>query len=230
MRSALIGAYFFDDQDNIERFVAASTRLTHTDPRALTGAMAVARLAAWTVQHDAAEPPIAEFAADLLTKLSPDDREWGELVGKMLAAWTRGDSVVAFADSLGLGRGVTGYVYHTVPVAVCAWLRHYGDFRATLEAALDCGGDTDTVGAIVGALAGGTVGAGGIPADWIAGIIDWPRSIGLLRYVASHLARQKQDGQPLGPVCYFWPAVPPRNLLFLIVVLLHGFRRLAPPY
>jgi len=31
-------------------------------------------------------------------------------------------------------------------------------------------------------------------------------------------------------VRYFWPAVLPRNLLFLIVVLLHGLRRLAPPY
>ena len=95
---------------------------------------------------------------------------------------------------------------------------------------MDCGGDTDTVGAIVGALAGGTVGAGCIPEDWIAGIIDWPRSIGLLRKVASRLVQQKRDGQPLGPVRYFWPAVLPRNLLFLIVVLLHGFRRLAPPY
>jgi hypothetical protein len=86
------------------------------------------------------------------------------------------------------------------------------------------------VGAIVGALAGGTVGAGGIPVDWMDGIIDWPRSIGLLRKVASRIAQQKRDGQSLGPVPYFWPAVPPRNLLFLVVVLLHGFRRLAPPY
>ena len=230
MRSALLGAYFCEDQDMIERFVTASTKLTHTDPRALTGALAVARLAAWAVQHDPAEPPSAEFVADLLAKLAPADREWGELVDKMLAAWARKDSVAAFASSLGLGGGVTGYVYHTVPVAVYAWLRHYGDFRAAVEAALDCGGDTDTVGAIVGALAGGTVGAGGIPADWIAGIIDWPRSVGLLRKVASRLAQQKRDGQPLGPVRYFWPAVLPRNLLFLIVVLLHGFRRLAPPY
>ena len=229
MRSALLGAYFREDQDMTERFVTASTRLTHTDPRALTGALAVAKLAAWAVQHAPAEPPSAEFVGDLLAKLAPDDREWGELVGKMLAAWARGDSVAAFASSLGLSGGVTGYVYHTVPVAVYAWLRHYGDFRASLEAALDCGGDTDTVGAIVGALAGGTAGAGGIPEDWIAGIIDLPRSVGLLRNVAFRLGQQKREGQPLGQVRYFWPAVLPRNLLFLIVVLLHGFRRLAPP-
>jgi ADP-ribosyl-[dinitrogen reductase] hydrolase len=166
MRCALLGAYFCEDQDALERFVMASTKLTHTDPRALIGALAVARLAAWAVQHGPAEPPSAEFVGDMLAKLAPADREWGDLVDRMLAAWGRWDSVTAFASSLGLGGGMTGYVYHTVPVAVYAWLRHYGDFRAAVEAALDCGGDTDTAGAIVGALAGGTVGANGIPNDW----------------------------------------------------------------
>jgi ADP-ribosylglycohydrolase len=28
----------------------------------------------------------------------------------------------------------------------------------------------------------------------------------------------------------FWPGVLPRNLLFLTIVLGHGFRRLLPPY
>jgi ADP-ribosylglycohydrolase len=230
MRSALLGGYFCEDQDVIERFVTASTKLTHTDPRALTGALAVARLAAWAVQHGPAEPPSIESVGDLLAKLAPTDREWSELVEKMRTAWTHEDSVAEFASSLGLDHGVTGYVYHTVPVAAYAWLRHYGDFHTTVEAAWDCGGDTDTVGAIVGALAGGTIGAGGISTVWLAGILDWPRSVGLLRSIASRLDRQKRDGRRRGAVNYFWPAVLPRNLLFLIVVLLHGFRRLAPPY
>jgi ADP-ribosylglycohydrolase len=121
-------------------------------------------------------------------------------------------------------------ITHTVPVVTYAWWRHYGDFRSTLEAVLDCGGDTDTTGAIAGALAGATVGENGIPNSWLTGIVDWPRSVGLLHRVAERLAQQRQTGQPLEPVSYFWPAVLPRNLLFLAVVLAHGFRRLAPPY
>lgn len=96
---------------------------------------------------------------------------------------------------------MTGYVYRTVPVY--AWLRHYGDFLAAVEAALDCGGDTGTMGAIVGALAGGTVGAGGIPPNWIAEIIDCPRPVGMLQKVASRLGLQKRDGQAMSPVRYF---------------------------
>ena len=63
-------------------------------------------------------------------------------------------TVSQFAAKLGLENGVSGYVYHTVPVVTYASWRHYGDFRSTLEAVLDCGGDTDTTGAIAGALTG----------------------------------------------------------------------------
>jgi len=58
-------------------------------------------------------------------------------------------SVAEFADELGLRRGVTGYAYHSVPVALHAWLRHAGDYRSALTTALDCGGDADTVGRLL---------------------------------------------------------------------------------
>jgi ADP-ribosylglycohydrolase len=230
MRSALIGGYLHDKPELVQRFILASTQLTHTDPKAAVGAEAVARLAAWAVEHDPAVQPDAGPIAALLAGLAAQDREWQQWIEQMDNALAAGTSVPNFAISLGLARGVTGYIYHTVPVAVYAWLRHYGDFRATVEAALDCGGDTDTVGAIAGALAGATVGEAGIPEAWLHGILDWPRSLRLLRTVADRLGNQLCTGSPLGEVSYFWPAVLPRNVLFLMVVLLHGFRRLAPPY
>src|SRR5215471_9427316 len=36
MRSAIIGAYFYNDQDKRCAFVSAATHLTHTDPKAKT--------------------------------------------------------------------------------------------------------------------------------------------------------------------------------------------------
>jgi ADP-ribosyl-[dinitrogen reductase] hydrolase len=230
MRCALIGGYFHNQLEMQHRFVVASTQLTHTDPKAAVGAEAVARVAAWAVEHDPVELPNTGEITARLVELAPDDRQWCGWIPQMTAALAAGTSVPDFAISLGLERGVTGYIYHTVPVAVYAWLRHYGDFRATLEGALDCGGDTDTVGAIVGALAGATVGAAGIPEPWLRGIIDWPRSVRLLRKVADRLENQLHTASPSGEVSYFWPAVLPRNVFFLLVVLVHGFRRLAPPY
>jgi hypothetical protein len=38
-----------------------------------------------------------------------------------------------------------------------------------------------------------------------------------------------EEGRP-GPLPLFWPGILPRNALFTAVVLLHGLRRLLPPY
>jgi len=230
MRSAILGGYFHDDPQAVEAFVRASTQITHTDPKALIGALAIARLAAWAVEHQANQRPSIGDLGGMLIQSANDEPQWSYLVGVVQEACSAELTVSQFAAKLGLENGVGGYVYHTVPVVTYAWWRHYGDFRSTLEAVLECGGDTDTTGAIAGALAGATVGEHGIPESWLKGIVDWPRSMGLLRLVAERLAQQLQTGQPLEPVSYCWPAVVPRNLLFLAVVLAHGFRRLAPPY
>lgn len=220
MRSAIIGAYFYDEPDRLREFVSASTRLTHTDPRAETAAMAVAEAAAWAMSR---EQPTTE----LLSKFAElgKDGEWETIFAKMRQSLGRGDSVSNFADSLGLAKGVSGYSYHSVPVALYAWLRSPDNYREALISALDCGGDTDTVGAIVGALAGASGAAENIPAELRAGVVEWPRSMRTLTEIASRLADQKAGRHMTGPVSYFWPALVLRNLVFLVTVLAHGLRR-----
>jgi ADP-ribosylglycohydrolase len=223
MRSAVLGAYFADQPAKRREFVSAATQITHTDPKAETAALAVAEAAAWAVSQ-------RESIEDFVRRLPSlgQDNEWQSLCQKLSDALSRGATVSSFAKELGLGNGVSGYSYHSVPVALYAWLRHLGDFQAALKAALDCGGDTDTVGAIVGALAGATSGEQGIPTEWVEGIWEWPRSCTFIRQLAARMAQQKAERRPLGPVCYFWPGLIPRNLLFLLIVLAHGFMRLVP--
>ena len=230
MRIAPVGAFFSASPEHLAAFTQACTMVTHTDPKALTGATAVALTAAWIVRDDLSERPPADAFCRQLRNIAPDDGDWGGIVARMNDCLTRGASVDDFAKSLGLGEGVTGYIYHTVPVVLFAWHRHFGDYRATLAAVLDCGGDTDTTGAIVGALGGLTVGESGIPSDWVDGVTDWPRTKSTLRRVADRLLELKETGVSPGPARYFWPGQPLRNAFFLSVVLFHGFRRLLPPY
>jgi ADP-ribosylglycohydrolase len=220
MRSAVIGAYFSGDPEKRREFVSASTRMTHIDPRAEVGALAVAESAAWEV-NDGTDPN------DLLIHLASlsAEAEWRRILALFGGALEKGESVEAFADSLGLAHGVSGYAYHTVPVALYAWLRHRGDFRGGLEAALNCGGDTDTVGAIVGALAGVTVGLAGIPREWIDTLCDWPNSRGRNERIAAVLAENKAGRHESVPR-FFWPGQLVRNVVFLVIVLVHGLRRL----
>lgn len=230
MRVAPVGAMFRDNPEKLSAYVRASTCVTHSDPRALTGAMAVARICAWCFRTEATERPPADEFLQLLQACAPEDPEWQGILDVMSQAITNSRSVHEYADSLGFTNGVSGYAYSTVPVAAYAWYRHFGDFESALTAVLDCGGDTDTAGAITGALAGAVAGNEGIPQGWIDGIVDWPRGTGLLYQLSDRLYRASRAQQPTLALPCIWPATVVRNLLFLVVILAHGFRRLLPPY
>ncbi len=224
MRVAPIGAFFAEDEHKLSEYVHASTIITHCDPRAEVGALAVAGVVAWCFQTGANERIDREKLLELL-RTCGSSLEWSDLLYSMRVAIAEDKTVAEYADALGQQKGVSGYVYRSVPVALYAWYRHFGDYEATLSAIYSLGGDTDTVGAIAGAMTGAVVGEQGIPEDWVVGLSDWPRNVPLLCDVADRLAVGET-----GPVRYFWPATLPRNLIFLAIVLLHGFRRLLPPY
>lgn len=227
MRSSIIGAYFADDREKRRAFVLASSRLTHRGWQAETAALAVAECVALaTREQNGVE------AGDVLNRLRPlsTEAEWQAVLSRMESSLGAGLSVPDFIQGLGLSRGITGYSLHVVPAAIYSWLRHPNDFRAAMGAVLDCGGDTDTVGAILGAMMGASVCTSRIPAEWLAGILEWPHCISFMKGLATRLADQKMTRCSQGPVRIFWPAFLVRNLIFLAIILVHGFRRLAPPY
>ena len=226
MRSAIIGAYFARDFERRRSFVLASSRLTHCSWQAEAAALAVAECAAYAATQF--ERPNSTFI-DRVRNLS-SQAEWQNGIDQVERALNERLPVRELAIRLGLENGVTGYSIHVVLVAMYSWLFHWRDFRTALISVLDCGGDTDTAGAIAGAIAGAAVTRSGIPNEWTSQLIEWPRSVAFMTAVAERLGQQEQSGSPAGPIHYFWPAVPLRNLFFLMIVLVHGFRRALPPY
>ncbi len=227
MRSAILGACFADDPETRREFVLASSRLTHRGWQAETAALAVAESVALAVRSHG--QPDSASVLEELRGLSIEP-EWVGLMTAIQTALASGRSVAEFVQGLGLERGVTGYALHVVPLAIYGWLRHPGDFRAAMTSVLDAGGDTDTVGAILGALAGASGGVEAIPAEWRDAIWEWPRSVSFMERVGKRLAEQSVCPEPLGSVRMFWPGQLVRNMLFLGIILAHGFRRAAPPY
>jgi ADP-ribosyl-[dinitrogen reductase] hydrolase len=244
MRAPILGACLGADWDRLYQFVSASTWITHSDPRALWGALAVAVAAHRSAETRTFAPPeAAAFVADFTDATSrtpPYSNPGIKLVTKrsdviaplesMLPHLQAGHTTEEFAVSLGLKRGVSGYICHTVPVAIYAFFRHADDFRAAVLSAIRCGGDTDTVAAITGALVGTRVGKAGIPPEWLAGVIDWPRSMRWVEALAERVAEGKwhSEPQPALPLAVW--ALPLRNAAFLAWVLAHAARRLLPPY
>lgn len=219
------------DLTKLRQLVRATTRITHTDPKADWGASAVALAARRSSQAGENEVVPDEYYEELKRTLEGEGaEEFLNLIRGAAESVARQETTEVFASKLGLGRGVTGYTFHTVPVALHACMSYPKDFRSGVARVVSCGGDTDTVAAIVGGIIGAGVGKDGIPADWLEGLWEWPRTVKWMEELGERLAEAsggtaKQKPLPL-QVWGLWP----RNLFFLVIVLAHGARRLFPPY
>ena len=227
MRAAILGASV-EDPTRLQQLVLASSRLTHQDSRACDGSLLVARAA----RLAAGQGPLttAGLRAAFETSSVPTDPQFRDLVSKAFQSVDAGEATELFAARHGMERGVSGFIVHTVPVALHASLSFPRDLRGAVQACIRCGGDTDTTAAIAGGIVGAGVGPAGVPSDWLANLWAWPRPVAWMQELAAAAAIAGSSGQPGKVPRYPWPMIPLRNLGFLAVVLAHGFRRLAPPY
>jgi ADP-ribosyl-[dinitrogen reductase] hydrolase len=227
MRAAIIGCAVENESQLLE-LVQASTRVTHTDKKAEFGAVAVALASYLSKQRRLVAGPA--FVDRLAAIVGAEGRELVALLRVVEASLEAGESTLDYAARVGMERGVSGYVYQTVPVAIHAWLAHQDDFGAAVSSVILCGGDADTTAAIVGGIVGARTGEAGIPQAWLDGICEWPRSVTWMRRLALQTTQTGQSEIIDKPISLNFFALLGRNLLFLFVVLFHGFRRLFPPY
>ncbi len=231
MRSAILGAAARSDLTKLRQLVRATTRITHTDPKAEWGAWAVARAALHSSRAGESEVSPEEYYAELKRTLEGEGaEEFLDFIHGAAESVARRETTEAFASKLGLSRGVTGYTFHTVPLALHAWMSYPKDFRSAVARVVSCGGDTDTLAAIVGGIIGAGVGKDGIPADWLEGLWEWPRTVKWMEELGMRLAEASGGTAKQKPVPLQVWGLGPRNLFFLAIVLAHGSRRLFPPY
>jgi ADP-ribosyl-[dinitrogen reductase] hydrolase len=221
MRSAIIGCFWHDNAEARRHYVEASTFITHRDPVALAGASAVAEIAARLAGKVWATKPTLEELEACLRGVSAEPG-WQEAAAKIRVACESSDPLESASAQFG-PRGVSGYTLHSVPFAIVAWYVCFGDFRATVEATIRAGGDTDTMAAIAGAVAGISVGLVGIPKDWVGRLSDAPHGTRYLQKIAAQLVSGQRTAM-------FRFGLFPRSPLFIAVILSHGVRRLLPPY
>lgn len=238
MRSGVIGLCLHRNDDPWRDFVRASTRITHTDPRAETGALLIA-LAVRQAISTSGVINASEFLSRCRQECNDD--EWQQTISKVETALATGDSALEFAQTIGCEKGISGYIVHTVATVLFCWLRWPGEFHRPLEQIVKLGGDTDTTAAILGGLAGATCGVQAIPLEWTNRLIEWPYSVTWLQNALGKSLNSRfveSDGSATLGTRVLAPLPRPfnglmvlhRNVAFLMVVLAHGFRRLLPPY
>lgn len=229
MRSALFGVCFADDEARLTRLNRIATRLTHTDPKAECGALAIALAARCSMRGQAFEA----YLADLARLTAPHGAAGIELVDlarRAHSSATAGEPTEVFVQSLNCAKGVSGYMYHSVPAVLHAWFSHPRDYAQAVTVMIRCGGDTDTTAAMLGAIVGAGVGRRGIPQKWLDDLVEWPRTVAWMEDLAAKAARAAQRGEPGAAHPLPIAGLALRNIGFFVLVLAHGLRRLLPPY
>jgi ADP-ribosyl-[dinitrogen reductase] hydrolase len=167
MRAAPLGLLFLDDAAALAGSVADVCRITHQDPRAVAGGVAVAAAARHVVVAEAVEPgPLCDDVAAHMRLL---DEPFAALVTE-LPAWVdrEADHAAAWIAWAGQPRPelerptITPFVVPTVLACLWALLRGV-TWADAVTIAIRLGGDVDTTGAITGAIAGARHGAAAIP-------------------------------------------------------------------
>lgn len=235
MRSAVLGV-MIDDIDTLHEFVTISTQITHTDPKAVEGAMVVA-LSAWFCKHTPHNTDDSVWSHELLQLLLAHIRD-SELKGYLQAVFEAAQTKQSLNDVMyelmqnkSLKKGISGYMYHTIPAVMFAYFRYPYQPIKGLQCLIQAGGDVDTTCAIAGGIWG--VNHGQVMFDctygkWLEPKIT-PSFLQKLANQVTQLNQQESKPKPK-PVKFGGIITLIRNLVFLMIVLLHGFRRLLPPY
>jgi ADP-ribosyl-[dinitrogen reductase] hydrolase len=220
MRAAIVGAFFHDRPEDRQAFSRALAEVTHRDERAVEGALYVAEVAAACAGSSRGTPPAncQEEARRIV-----GHPELGAAIDRARELALRGATTTEAAGVC----GTSGYVVHTLAFATFCFLRHGSEPLPCLVEAISAGGDTDTIGAILGGWLGTLHGEAGLPPELIRKIHDGPFGPSHLRALATCLAQEREGLQAQVPG-YSPTAAMVRNLALYPVILGHGFRRLVP--
>ena len=167
MRCGPIAVAYSNDPDSLFHASVASSWITHADPRCTHGCSLLNRVISGLLNNEDGYEAL-ENAIEFCRKKSDNSQETTELY-----------EAVGRLENLSAGElSNSGYVVDTVQSSLYYALSSESFEEAVVEA-VNAGGDTDTVGAVTGAIAGARFGAPDIPERWTDEIDDSDEISGL---------------------------------------------------
>jgi len=188
MRIAPVGIYFAGNNQKIIHAAVEISLVTHRDPRGLSSAAALALAVG---EAACSKPPYR--ADDLLEKLLPNVRQAEQYIKTTLPDQPPqhyhqfSDALAALADLIHTSpkhaltqiaenaakatdsKNITAthpFVLASVVTSFWYFLHHIESIEEAICQAVNSGGDSDTIGAMTGALAGALHGSSAIPSQW----------------------------------------------------------------
>jgi poly(ADP-ribose) glycohydrolase ARH3 len=179
MRIAPVGLFYYDHADALCDVAYQSSQITHAHELGKEGA-AVQAFAIALAVRDQKEDMLAE-----LKEFAHTDMYKGKIgrIETLLDTESTEEEIVA-----NLGNGMAAF--YSVPTAIYSFLR-FGSFEDSVIYAVRLGGDTDTIGAMTGAICGAYYGDGAIPREWVEQLEDGERGMRYIKMLADALYRSK---------------------------------------
>jgi ADP-ribosylglycohydrolase len=193
MRIAPVALYFHGQPDAMFEAVMVASLMTHRDVRSLAGALAVAHAVRRVVASEERDPCfpfrlatdvqrdehriVAEYAGGV-TSLERHSQSLSRAIAHVesLLDWPRERALAALIEEANkhgaepvCKRATMGFPPACIPT--CLYLFMTTDsFEEAVTEVINLGGDADSAGAILGALAGAHHGVEAIPARWLDGL------------------------------------------------------------
>lgn len=138
------------DIGGLMEYSAESSQLTHANPLCIASCVFFNALVSRVLRGWDKKEALS-FAVELTEHICPNELH---------------ERIEGFFKKFAKDIGRSGFVLDTLECALWVWW-HHDNFEEALLTAVNFGGDTDTNGAVVGALMGATCGIDAIPKRWI---------------------------------------------------------------
>jgi ADP-ribosylglycohydrolase len=185
MRVSPIALFYCKDPKALENAAIKSSIITHSHPAASAGALVTAKAIAYLIDKEPSKSfSVDEFFKYIIAPLTySQDRIWHEFIDILnavkkhinmpveagLIKFSQAGVKSPFFIEQFLGKAfVHPYAISTVACAIFVFLKSLSSFEECIYELATAGGDSDTVGAIGGSLAGSYFGLKNVPTELIS--------------------------------------------------------------
>jgi ADP-ribosylglycohydrolase len=190
MRIAPVGFFYHDEGERLVEYAVRSAEITHKHPTGVAGAVAQAKAVALAVNAAIAgeEIDVESYVDEIIAVTVNISGEFASSLAQLKGLSASG--VEGAIDLLisNFTRDVSAI--GAVPAAIAAFLMSHS-FSDAVIISVNAGGDTDTTGAMAGAISGAYYGESAIPCEWLDMMEEGEKGVNYVRDLATKLSEMK---------------------------------------
>lgn len=208
MRVPIIALYYANNESKRHEFISASTEITHTNLEALAAAQGIGNFIAYLSKYE--KLPSRNELKAILLKMSQSDPLWVKYVEILMLHLS--SPLPQFLKALDCEKQISGYI---MPTAISSIYFVYQtlDPKNAFKMIIQASGDTDTIGAVVGAY---------------LGLLNYKGFTADMKNYIFKLGSSSQDviGVSQDILQDFWINLIVKNIVSIPLVFAHGIKRI----